>query len=78
MKRLQNKIPQISTNLIQNLKIKILSKLALKSAFFENHQLCIEAYRYQIISYQFLASIFPSKTILVPDHFTRLSYLLGD
>jgi hypothetical protein len=44
MKWLQNEISRISTNLIQNLKIKIISILVFNWYFFEICQLCIESY----------------------------------
>jgi hypothetical protein len=44
MKQLQNEISQISTDLIQNLKIKIISISILDQHFFENRQLCIKLY----------------------------------
>jgi hypothetical protein len=43
MKRLQNEISQISTNLIQNLKIKIISIMVLNRYFFENFHFHIES-----------------------------------
>jgi hypothetical protein len=65
MKRLQNEKFQISTDLIWNLKIKIISLSVLNWYFFENHQLCILSYlieieSYQIVSYWFLVLIFQS------------------
>ncbi len=50
MKRLQNEISLISTNLIRNLKIKIISISVLNRYFFENRQLCIESISNRILS----------------------------
>ncbi len=50
MKRLQNEISRISTNLIRNLKIKIILISVLNWYFFENNQLCIESYLIDIES----------------------------
>ena len=43
MKRLQKEISQIRTNLIQNLKIKIISISVLNQYFFENFHFHVES-----------------------------------
>ena len=72
-KLLQNETSQISTDLIQNLKIKIISLSVLKQYFFENCHFhiisyLIISYWYRIISYRFLVPILWSRPCLVEVH----------
>jgi hypothetical protein len=74
MKRLQNEISRISANLIQNLKIKIIS-ISVLNWYFLSIASSVSN-RYRIVSYWFLALIFPSRPSLTATKLVHIIYLL--